>query len=160
MKVDNNLTKSSKDDEKKEDDDKNITKSSKDDEKKEDDDKSLTKSDKKIPEGMVEIEFRTAQCILILSKRNTGKSFLTKYLIHNFINQGIYDTIYLFSTTERYSHSFNCLPKEYVIDKFDLKFIQNVIDCQRKQIDKYGLHSEKTAKNTNITVAPSEFKNA
>ena len=39
MKVDNNLTKSSKDDEKKEDDDKNLTKSSKDDEKKEDDDK-------------------------------------------------------------------------------------------------------------------------
>ena len=128
-----------KDDKIKEEDDKNLTKS---DEKIEED----GKSDENIPKGMIEIEFKTAQCILILSKRNTGKSFLTKYLIHNFINQGIYDTIYLFSTTERYSHSFNCLPKEYIIDKFDIKFIQSIIDAQRKQIDKYGLHSEKTAK--------------
>ena len=136
MKVDNNLT---KDDEKKEEVNKNLTK---DDEKIE----IVEKSDEKIPKGMIEIKFKTAECVLILSKRNTGKSFLTKYLIHNFINQGIYDTIYLFSTTERYSHSFNCLPKQYIIDKFDIKFIQSIIDAQRKQIDKYGLHSEKTAK--------------
>ena len=142
MKVDNNLTKSSKDDKKVEKSDGKIEEVEKSDEKIE----NVEKSDEKIPKGMVEIEFKTAECVLILSKRNTGKSFLTKYLIHNFINQGIYDTIYLFSTTERYSHSFNCLPKQYIIDKFDIKFIQSIIDAQRKQIDKYGLHSEKTAK--------------
>ena len=38
--------------------DNNLTKSSKDDEKKEDDDKNLTKSDEKIPKGMVELRIK------------------------------------------------------------------------------------------------------
>ena len=139
MKVDDNLTNSSKDDKIKEEDDKKVKK---DDEKIEE----VGKSDEKIPKGMVELKFKPFQTMIILGKRNTGKSYLTKYLIHQLVNQGMYNTVYLFSTTERYSHSFNCLPKEYIINGFDLKFIQNIIDAQRKRIEKYSLESEKVAK--------------
>jgi len=140
MKVDDNLTKSSKEDDKQvEKDDKKVKK---DDEKIEE----VEKSDEKIPKGMIELKFQPFQTMIILGKRNTGKSYLTKYLIHQLVNQGLCDTVYLFSTTERYSHSFNCLEKEYIVDGFDIKFIQSIIDAQRKRIDRYGLKSEKIAK--------------
>ena len=61
------------------------------------------------------------------------------------LQQGIYDTFYLFSTTERYSKSFNCFPKECVIDGFDLKFIKELIKAQKKRIDKYTKDSPKVA---------------
>ena len=61
------------------------------------------------------------------------------------LQQGIYDTFYLFSTTERYSKSFDCFPKQCIIDGFDLKFIKELIKAQKKRIDKYGKESPKVA---------------
>ena len=123
------------------------------DEKKEVDEKSDSgggKSDDgeggEVPKGMTEIKITPFSTTCVLGKRNTGKSFLSKWLIQKMVNQGIYNTVYLFSTTERYSHSFNCLEKNYIIDCFDISFIKNVLDAQKKQIDKYGLKSDKVAK--------------
>ena len=123
------------------------------DEKKEVDEKSDSGGGKSddgeggdVPKGMTEIKITPFSTTCVLGKRNTCKSFLSKWLIQKMVNQGIYNTVYLFSTTERYSHSFNCLEKEYIIDCFDISFIKKVLDAQKKQIDKYGLKSDKVAK--------------
>ena len=137
MKVDNNLTKSSKDDDKEEDD----KKVKKDDEKIEE----VGKSDEKIPKGMVELKIKKHSTCLVMGRRGVGKSFISKFLIHKMLQQGIYDTFYLFSTTERYSKSFDCFPKQCIIDGFDLKFIKELIKAQKKRIDQYGKDSPKVA---------------
>ena len=106
---------------------------------------NVEKSDEKIPKGMVELKIKPHSTCLVMGRRGVGKSFISKFLIHKMLQQGIYDTFYLFSTTERYSKSFNCFPKECVIDGFDLKFIKELIKAQKKRIDKYGKESPKVA---------------
>ena len=131
MKVDNNLTESSKDDKKVKKDDEKI--------------EEVEKSDEKIPKGMVELKIKKHSTCLIMGRRGVGKSFISKFLIYKMLQQGIYDTFYLFSTTERYSKRFNCFPKECVIDGFDLKFINELIKAQKSRIDRYEKESPKVA---------------
>ena len=73
---------------------------------------------------MIELKIKKHTSIICCGRRGVGKSFMSKYLIFKMLQQGIYDTFYLFSTTERYSKSFNCFPKECVVDGFDLKYIE------------------------------------
>ena len=61
------------------------------------------------------------------------------------INQGIYNTVNFFSTTEKYSHSFNCLEKEYIVGFLIYLYIISIITAQRKRIEQYGLDSDKVA---------------
>ena len=53
--------------------------------------------------------------------------------------------MYMFSTTERYSKSFNCFQQEYVVDRYDMKFIDEIVKAQRARIDKYGKDSPKVS---------------
>ena len=103
-------------------------------------DKDIDKPDDKQDnkQRMIEIKIKPYSTITCLGKRGTGKSFLCKWLIEKLITQGIYNTVYLFSTTEKYSHSFNCLEKEYIVDSFDIPFIMAIITAQRKRIEQYG----------------------
>ena len=51
--------------------------------------------------------------MVIVSKRNSGKSFLCKHLLNMFMNENkLFDYIVLFSSTAHLSKDFECLPKK------------------------------------------------
>ena len=81
-----------------------------------------------------EVDIRASSTIVILGKRNTGKSCMGKFVLNRLVAQGKVDIVYLFSTTESLSHSFDCLPPAFVIGGLNMKFIQRVLDSQMKAI--------------------------
>ena len=51
--------------------------------------------------------------MVIVSKRNSGKSYLCKHLLKMFmIDNKLFDYIVLFSSTAHLSKDFECLPKK------------------------------------------------
>ena len=95
-----------------------------------------------------ELEIKPSSTMVIIGKRNEGKSFLAKYLLCKMIRQEIVDICYIFSTTETLSHSFDCIPKECVRNNFDISFIEKVLEAQEKEIrkSKIGKDDPKIAK--------------
>jgi hypothetical protein len=85
---------------------------------------------------MAELDIRPSSTIVICGKRNEGKSVLAKWLLYNLVQQAKVDIVYLFSTTEHLSHSFDCVPKEFVIPTFDIPFMEKIISSQEKEIMK------------------------
>ena len=85
---------------------------------------------------MAELDIRPGSTIVICAKRNEGKSVLAKWILYNLVVQEKVDIVYLFSTTEHLSHSFDCVPKQFVIPKFDIPFMEKIVDSQQKEIQK------------------------
>ena len=83
---------------------------------------------------MAELDIRPSSTIVLIGKRNEGKSVLAKWLLFNLVEQRKVDIVYLFSTTEHLSHSFDCLPKEFVLPAFDIAFMEKIISSQQKEI--------------------------
>ena len=81
-----------------------------------------------------ELDIRPSSTIVVCGKRNEGKSVLAKWLLYKLVQQEKVDIVYLFSTTEHLSHSFDCVPKQFVIPKFDIPFMEKIIASQTKQI--------------------------
>ena len=52
---------------------------------------------------LVELKIKKHSTIIVMGRRGVGKSFLSKYLIRNMLDNKVYNTMYMFSTTERYS---------------------------------------------------------
>ena len=51
--------------------------------------------------------------MIVVSKRNSGKSYLTKHLLKMFmVDNKLFNHIVLFSSTAHLSHDFECLPKK------------------------------------------------
>ena len=88
---------------------------------------------------MAELDIRPSSTIVICGKRNEGKSVLAKWLLYNLVRQEKVDIVYLFSPTEHLSHSFDCVPKQFVIPTFDIPFMDKVIASQSKEIQKTKL---------------------
>lgn len=107
-------------------------------------------ADRKNPEKPVEkappdeLVISPNMTIVVIAKRGSGKSVLSKYLLKMLMLQNCeagrpkVDTVFLFSTTELYSHSFGCIPKEYVCKKFDCKLIEDILHEQEKACKKWG----------------------
>ena len=74
--------------------------------------------------------------ILIVSKRNSGKTVLTKNLIYVLYQKYNYDSIILFSETAHFNTDYNFLPKNCVF-----KF--NKIEQQIKKILDYSANKRK-----------------
>ena len=89
-----------------------------------------------------EINIPACSTIAIISKRNSGKSFLAKYLLHQLMKQGKIQSVYIFSKTERISRSFDCFPDELIIDHYDPEIIDAIFKNQEMSIQKVG--KEKT----------------
>jgi hypothetical protein len=94
---------------------------------------------------LAELVIKPHSTIIVCAPRGVGKSFLSKFIIKNLVDRGVYDTIYLFSSTEIYSHSFNCLPSSHIVPGYDVKFINKILDGQKKEILKHGKESPKVA---------------
>ena len=83
---------------------------------------------------MEELNIRPSSTIVICGKRNEGKSVMAKWLLFNLVQQEKVEIVYLFSTTEHLSHSFDCVPSKFVIPTFDIPFMEKVISSQQKEI--------------------------
>ena len=83
--------------------------------------------------------------ILIVSKRNSGKTVLTKNLIYVLYQKYNYDSIILFSETAHFNTDYNFLPKNCVF-----KF--NKIEQQIKKILDYSANKRKLKKKFHILI--------
>lgn len=95
-------------------------------------------SEKTLPN---ELKIKPHSTILVIGKRGVGKSVMTKWLLMKMLEQGIYNKVYLFSTTEKYSHSFDCIPKEDVIEGYDMKFVDKIIKAHPSVFRFYKLYN-------------------
>ena len=78
-----------------------------------------------------------------IAKRNSGKSFLTKYLVKYFIDNGQIDEVMAFTQTNDMNNEYDYLKKKYVFDRYDDDKMNKIMELQKKQIKKYGKESKK-----------------
>ena len=78
-----------------------------------------------------------------IAKRNSGKSFLTKYLVKYFIDNGQIDEVMAFTQTNDMNNEYDYLKKKYVFDRYDDDKMDKIMELQKKQIKKYGKESKK-----------------
>ena len=74
--------------------------------------------------------------MVVVSKRNSGKSYLTKHLLNMFmIENKLFDYIVLFSSTAHLTKDFECLPKKAIQDDFSTTKINKILEHQKKSKD-------------------------
>ena len=83
-----------------------------------------------------EIDVQENSAIVILGKRNSGKSFLCKYLLRGMLtcDPPKADVVFLISPTEKLSRSFNCFDDKFIIPGFDMKRLEKILKAQQKCI--------------------------
>ena len=70
--------------------------------------------------------------MIVVSKRNSGKSYLTKHLSKTFmIDNKLFDYIVLFSSTAHLSKDFDCLPKKAIQEEFSTAKVNKILDFQK-----------------------------
>ena len=70
--------------------------------------------------------------MIVVSKRNSGKSYLTKHLLRTFmIENKLFDYIVLFSSTAHLSKDFDCLPKKAIQEEFSTAKVNKILDFQK-----------------------------
>jgi hypothetical protein len=70
--------------------------------------------------------------MIVVSKRNSGKSYLTKHLLKTFmIDNKLFDYIVLFSSTAHLSKDFDCLPKKSIQEEFSTAKVNKILDFQK-----------------------------
>jgi hypothetical protein len=83
--------------------------------------------------------------ILFIGKRNTGKSFLVKDLMHNFRNLPVGVVI---SPTERANHFFEeFVPGMLIYDEYDPAVIKKFVERQSKITDQYSMEKKKYSRS-------------
>lgn len=74
--------------------------------------------------------------MIVVSKRNSGKSYLCKHLLKTFMHDTkLFDYIVLFSTTANLTKDFECLPKKAVQEEFSTLKLNKILDHQKKYKD-------------------------
>ena len=72
------------------------------------------------------------------SRRNSGKSYLAKYVLHSLVEEGLVDEVFIISQTEHISKSFDVFDDEHIIKEYNPVFIENLIKQQAVSIKKMG----------------------
>ena len=74
--------------------------------------------------------------MIVVSKRNSGKSYLVKHLLKLFmVDNKLFNYIVLFSSTANLSHDFECLPKKSVQEDFSSAKVNKILDFQKASKD-------------------------
>ena len=74
--------------------------------------------------------------MVVVSKRNSGKSYLTKHLLKMFmVENKLFDYIVLFSSTAHLSKDFECLPKKSIQEEFSTVKVNKILEHQKKSKD-------------------------
>ena len=71
--------------------------------------------------------------MIVVSKRNSGKSYLVKHLLKLFmVDNKLFNYIVLFSSTAHLSKDFDCLPKKSVQEDFSSAKVNKILDFQKQ----------------------------
>ena len=74
--------------------------------------------------------------MVIVSKRNSGKSYLCKHLLKLLMmDNKLFDYIVLFSSTAHLSKDFECLPKKAIQEDFSTTKVNKILEYQKKLKD-------------------------
>ena len=74
--------------------------------------------------------------MIVVSKRNSGKSYLVKHLLKLFmVDNKLFNYIVLFSSTANLSHDFDCLPKKSIQEDFSSAKVNKILDFQKASKD-------------------------
>ena len=72
--------------------------------------------------------------MVIVSKRNSGKSYLCKHLLKMLMmDNKLFDYIVLFSSTAHLSKDFECLPKKSIQEDFSTTKINKILEYQERK---------------------------
>ena len=72
--------------------------------------------------------------MVVVSKRNSGKSYLTKHLLKMFmVDNKLFDYIVLFSSTAHLTKDFDCLPKKSIQEDFLKSLLHFTVGKKKKQ---------------------------
>ena len=82
------------------------------------------------------MDVRIPFSMIVVSKRNSGKSYLTKHLLKLFmVDNKLFNYIVLFSSTANLSHDFDCLPKKAIQEDFSSAKVNKILDFQKASKD-------------------------
>ena len=83
-----------------------------------------------------EFEFKFPLLMCSVAKRGSGKSFLTKYLVHNWIENGDIDEVMAFTNTNEMNKEYDYLKKKFIFNRYDENTMKMIMEAQKKQIIK------------------------
>lgn len=90
-----------------------------------------------------EFEFKIPFLSACIAKRESGKTFLTKYLVKYWIDNDMFDEVMAFTNTNILNKEYDYLKKKFVFNRYDETKMKNIMELQKKQILKHGKESEK-----------------
>ena len=82
-----------------------------------------------------DLDLKINSFILLISKRNSGKTVLTRWLIYNLTEKNNYSWIFLFSNTAEFNGDYNFLKKWQIktFDKFET-IMDKIMNHQKERI--------------------------
>lgn len=81
-------------------------------------------------------EFKFPLLMATIAKRESGKSFMTKYLVHHWINNKYIDDVVVFTQTNEANHEYHWVKPKRVIKGYDEKIMTGIMNKQIEQIKK------------------------
>ena len=92
-------------------------------------------------EDAEDFNFKFPFLMASIAKRGSGKSFLTKYLVHHWIENKDIDDVMVFTNTNEVNNEYDYLKKKFIFNRYDEKTMKKIIETQKQQIIK---HPKKT----------------
>jgi len=83
-----------------------------------------------------DFEFKFPFLMASIAKRGSGKSFLTKYLVHNWIENGDIDEVMAFTNTNELNGEYDYLKKKFIFNRYDEQTMKKIMEAQKTQIKK------------------------
>jgi len=90
-----------------------------------------------------EFKFNIPFAMFSVAKRETGKSYLTKYCVKNWMAEKKFDRVFVMTNTGEVNEEYNYLPKQDVIPRYNEAFIRKLMQLQKTAVAKYGKDSNK-----------------
>lgn len=84
------------------------------------------------------MEFKANATHVYLSRRNSGKSHLCKWILHKMLLQKIAGEVFIVSQTEKISQSFGCFDKAHIRETYEPEWIAKLMKNQGELIKKMG----------------------
>ena len=81
-----------------------------------------------------EFQFKFPFLMASIAKRGSGKSFLTKYLVHNWIENGEIDEVMAFTNTNELNNEYDYLKKKFIFNRYDETTMKRIMEAQKTQV--------------------------
>ena len=84
------------------------------------------------------MDFKRDCTYTFVSRRNSGKSHLARFILYNLLEKKMVDEVFIFSQTEYVSKSFDCLPPTHVFNGWMPAVVNKLMHSQEKEVIKHG----------------------